>query len=157
LSDLVATTNQESTMPTTSLSSSFIDVDRRVHERLVLIARVLRKFPEPTLPPTLASLILLSHDRPPYTVRVSSHVPDELVVEIRLGLRPDIARIPISWLDLEQSELTSAVRVAYWSHQKEARSRERHQLAQQLEAVTKEIERVTARRDDLIARIAAKG
>lgn len=77
-----------------------------------LIHRVVKKYPSDQLPPSLLPFRL--HDNAP-SVRISAST-GELVITMIPRFRQSSARLPITLLDAQESEVTQWVRQQYWQH-----------------------------------------
>lgn len=137
-----------------------------------LVARVLAKYPLDTVPRDLQPFI----DAPRITAVRPSYDGTEIVLHVDCSFRLMLhynngprefsrerkLRIPAEWLSMHQSQLTSAVRKAYWAdaeHRLEAdvqllsASIEDHRL--QIEEARKQIEHHSTKIDDESAELTA--
>lgn len=83
-----------------------------VNNLTALIHRVVKKFPSDQLPPSLSPFRF--HDAAP-SVRISGHT-GELAITMAAQFRQAPVKVPLSLLNVQESEVTQWVRQQYWQH-----------------------------------------
>ncbi|MFD7537419.1 hypothetical protein [Streptomyces sp. NPDC059819] len=95
---------------TTEIVDATIELFAELDRMVGLISRVLAKFPARTVPQRLRPFL-----GSPTVVFARPPMNGESEIVLELGMtRKTQARIPVEWLMMHQSELTSAVRKIYW-------------------------------------------